>query len=95
MGTEEPETQEEDQDSNLSTQDAATAESQEAVTIGHITITPKDTVRILAECSKCGMGVDIGEKFGFIPGEVMLAEWIKLHAHRPKAKRKSGVVDHG
>lgn len=62
----------------------------EALTIEHITITPKGD-RIDASCSICHMGIDIGEKFGFIPGEVMLTEWIKQHVHKPKTKRAKAV----
>lgn len=60
--------------------------SDETMTVGHITITPKGD-RIDASCSKCNQGVDIPPRFGMIPGETLLAEWIKQHTHKSRARK--------
>lgn len=62
------------------------------VTIGHITVKEKPGDRIDASCSKCGQGIDIGARFGIIPGDVLLAQWIKQHAHKPKAAKRASRV---
>ena len=65
-----------------------TAHIAEAVSIGHLTIKPVAGNKIESDCSICHLGITIPERFGPIPGDVMLAEWIKQHAHTPK-KAKS------
>lgn len=58
----------------------------ESLTIKHITITVKGD-RIDCDCSICGLGMDVGATFGPIPGDILIAEWVKQHTHKPKAKR--------
>lgn len=40
-----------------------------------------------AECSICRIGVKCGPKFGPIPGEILIEEFVKQHAHKPKPER--------
>ena len=60
----------------------------EEITIGHVTIKELPNIRINVSCSICDQGIDIGPSFGGIPGDVLMAEWIKQHAHRPKARKQ-------
>ena len=46
----------------------------------HVTVVAKGA-RFDAECTKCGMGVEVGEWMGPIPGHVLIAEFVKQHAH--------------
>ena len=36
-------------------------------------------VRIDAECTTCGTGIDVGVRFGSIPGETLITEFAKQH----------------
>lgn len=49
--------------------------------VEHITLAVRGD-RTEATCEKCGTGIDVGATFGPIPGRVMLAEWVKQHAHK-------------
>lgn len=64
--------------------DLARDETPAQIKIGHITISEKPRDRIGAECAECGQGIDVGRSFGVISGDVLLAEWIKRHVHKPK-----------
>lgn len=55
--------------------------------VGHITITKKRD-RMDGACSICNTGIGVGASFGPIPGDVLLAEWIKQHTHQPKGARR-------
>jgi hypothetical protein len=57
-----------------------------ALTVGHFTVTQKSG-RIDAACSKCGQGINVGVRFGVIPGEILLTAWAKQHLHKPKTRR--------
>ena len=67
--------------------DLTSPETAPALTVAHITIAVKGD-RIDAECAKCGQGIDVGAHFGPIPGDVLVAEWIKQHAHKPKKGKR-------
>ena len=55
-------------------------------TAGHVTVKiTRDHYD--AKCSICHMGMTCGPTFGPIPGDVMVAEWVKQHAHKAKPKR--------
>lgn len=41
-----------------------------------------------AECSICHMGMKCGPQFGPIPGDILVAEWVKQHAHKAKARKR-------
>lgn len=51
----------------------------------YVTVTAKGD-RFDAQCSKCGMGMDVGEWMGPIPGRVMIDQFVKQHAHKRKGK---------
>ena len=57
------------------------------IKIAHITVKTEGD-RIDAHCDVCKLGINVGAHFGIIPGEVMLAEWLKQHTHNSKAKRR-------
>ena len=46
----------------------------------YVTVSAKGG-RFDAECTKCGIGVEVGEWMGPIPGHVLIAEFVKQHAH--------------
>jgi hypothetical protein len=54
--------------------------------VEHISVTTNHG-RTQGDCSICGMGIDVPPTFGFIPGETLLFEWAKQHAHEPKAAK--------
>jgi hypothetical protein len=63
--------------------------AQETATVGHITLTAKSAGVVDAVCDYpgCGIGITVPPKFGFIPQDVMLAEWAKQHTHTQKGKK--------
>lgn len=63
------------------------SDPQAPITFGHITITPKGD-RLDAFCAKCQTGIEVGPTFGPVPGEVLLAEWVKQHKHTSKGGGK-------
>lgn len=58
------------------------------LTVGHITLTRKPGDRMDGECSICQTGINVGPSFGPIPGDVLLAEWIKQHTHTKKGAKR-------
>lgn len=58
-----------------------------AITVGHITVTPKPHGHLDAECGKCGIGMTTGPRFGPFTGEDMVVAFAKTHQHKPKARK--------
>lgn len=56
--------------------------------VGHFTITEKPGGRVDVECGICKNGLETGPSFGPIPGEVLVVEFAKQHAHAPRKARK-------